>query len=78
MIYHNHNNLHCVHCGVSPRTYHGEPRTGIEVCGQQYHAVHSWLSQKEKLDARLLYRGSLDVVTAVAVVVLEKRQQPAV
>ena len=20
---------------------HGEPRTGIEVCGQQYHAVHS-------------------------------------
>ena len=53
---------------------HGEPRTGIEVCGQQYHAVtpranaaysqahtqkhRSRLSQREKLEARLLCRNS--------------------
>ena len=35
----------------------------------------SWLSQKEKLDARLLYRSSLAILTAGAVV-LEKQQQP--
>ena len=41
MIYHNFYNVHRVHCRICSRTCHGEPRTGIEVYGQQYHAVHS-------------------------------------
>ena len=38
------------------------------------------LSQRAKLDARLLYRGSLAFLTAAAVVVvvLKKQQQPEV
>ena len=31
-----------MHCRICSRTRHGEPRAGIEVCGQQCHAVHSW------------------------------------
>ena len=41
MIYHTFHNLQRVHCRICSRTCHGEPRTGIGVCGQQYHAVHS-------------------------------------
>ena len=42
MIYHSYYNLHRVHCRICSRTCYGEPRAGIEVCGQQCHAVHSW------------------------------------
>ena len=41
LIYHNYYNLHRMHCRICSGTCHGEPRTGIEVCEQQYHAVHS-------------------------------------
>ena len=30
-----------MHCCICSRTCHGEPRTGIEVCGQQHQAVYS-------------------------------------
>ena len=41
MIYHSYYNLRRVHCRICSRTCYGEPRTGIEGCVQQYHAVHS-------------------------------------